>query len=115
MEYKIIGDSCCDFNREQLEDRLHFQSVPLQLEIGDYHIADDAQFHQKDFLGRMRTSSVGAKTACPSPEEFKLAMNCGAEMIFVVTLSEHLSGSYQSAVLGKRLYEEEYGWITKRF
>lgn len=51
MEYKIIGDSCCDFNREQLEDRLHFQSVPLQLEIGDYHIADDAQFHQKIFLG----------------------------------------------------------------
>lgn len=114
MEYKIIGDSCCDFNREQLEDRLHFQSVPLQLEIGDYHIADDAQFHQKDFLGRMRTSSVGAKTACPSPEEFKLAMNCGAEMIFVVTLSEHLSGSYQSAVLGKQLYEEEYGVDHKK-
>ena len=67
MEYKIIGDSCCDFSREQLEDRLHFQSVPLQLEIGDYHIADDAQFHQKDFLERMRTSSVEAKKA-ESPE-----------------------------------------------
>ena len=81
MEYKIIGDSCCDFNREQLEDRLHFQSVPLQLEIGDYHIADDAQFHQKDFLGRMRTSSVGAKTACPSPEELRCRNDFCSDLI----------------------------------
>ena len=70
MEYKIIGDSCCDFNREQLQDRVHFQSLPLQLEIGDYNIADYAQIHQKDFPGRMRTSSIGAKTAGASTDEF---------------------------------------------
>ena len=34
---------------------------------------------------------------------------CEAERVYVVTLSEELSGSYNSAVLGKNLYEEEHG------
>ena len=32
-----------------------------------------------------------------------------AERVYVVTLTAELSGSYNSAVLGKNLYEEEYG------
>lgn len=33
---------------------------------------------------------------------------CDAERIYVVTLSAELSGSYNSAVLGKNLFQEEY-------
>ena len=36
-----------------------------------------------------------------------------ADMVFIVTLSQHLSGSYNSAVLGKTLYEEEHGTEKK--
>lgn len=32
----------------------------------------------------------------------------GADEIFVVTLSKHLSGSYQSAMLAKQMYQEEH-------
>ena len=35
--------------------------------------------------------------------------HCDAERVYAVTLSSELSGSYNSAVLGKNLYEEEYG------
>ena len=35
--------------------------------------------------------------------------HCEAERIYAVTLSAELSGSYNSAELGKKLYEEEYG------
>ena len=35
--------------------------------------------------------------------------HCDAEHVYAVTLSSELSGSYNSAVLGKNLYEEEYG------
>lgn len=35
--------------------------------------------------------------------------HCDAEHVYAVTLSAELSGSYNSAVLGKNLYEEEYG------
>lgn len=35
--------------------------------------------------------------------------HCDAEHVYAVTLSSELSGSYNSAILGKNLYEEEYG------
>ena len=35
--------------------------------------------------------------------------HCEAEHVYAVTLSSELSGSYNSAVLGKNLYIEEYG------
>ena len=34
--------------------------------------------------------------------------SCGADHIYAVTLSAELSGSYNSAVLGKNLYQEEH-------
>lgn len=44
----------------------------------------------------------------PFPEIFKEAYEAAdAEAVFVITLSSHLSGSYNSAALAKQLYEEE--------
>ena len=37
------------------------------------------------------------------------AYQTDAERVYVVTLSSHLSGSYNSAVLGKNLYHENFG------
>ena len=102
-----MGDSCSDLD-ENLKKNENIRIVPLTLEIGDYQVIDDDKFNQKDFIKRMAESKVGAKSACPSPEAFKEAMECDTDMIFVVTLSDHLSGSYQSAEIGKNLYEEEY-------
>lgn len=107
MTYRLIGDSCSDLD-ENLKKNENIRIVPLTLEIGDYQVIDDDKFNQKDFIKRMAESKVGAKSACPSPEAFKEAMECDTDMIFVVTLSDHLSGSYQSAEIGKKLYEEEY-------
>ena len=107
MTYRLIGDSCSDLD-ENLKKNENIRIVPLTLEIGDYQVIDDDKFNQKDFIKRMAESKVGAKSACPSPEAFKEALECDTDMIFVVTLSDHLSGSYQSAEIGKNLYEEEY-------
>ena len=35
--------------------------------------------------------------------------HCEEDRVYAVTLSAELSGSYNSAVLGKELYHEEYG------
>ena len=107
MTYRLIGDSCTDLD-DNLKKDDKIVIVPLTLEIGDYSVKDDDKFNQKDFIKRMAESKVGAKSACPSPEAFKEAMECDTDMAFVVTLSEHLSGSYQSAEIGKKLYEEEH-------
>lgn len=108
MSYKIIGDSCLDLTADLKRDP-HFQMIPLTLQVGTTQVIDDETFDQKRFLELVKGSSQCPQTACPSPELFKEAYECEADQIFVVTLSEHLSGSYNSAVLGKKLYEEEHG------
>lgn len=108
MTYKIVGDSCTDLPAS-LKGDPHFQIVPLTLQVGDVQVIDDDTFDQASFLKMVRECPQCPKTACPSPEMFKETYECPEENVFVVTLSEHLSGSYNAAVLGKRLYEEEHG------
>lgn len=108
MTYKIIGDSCLDLT-EELKTDPHFQMIPLTLQVGDVHVTDDETFDQKAFLELVRNTEDCPKTACPSPESFKAAYECDAENIFVITLSSHLSGSFNAARVGKELYEEEHG------
>lgn len=108
MGYKIIGDSCLDLTTELKKDP-RFQMVPLTLQIDDTVVIDDETFDQKRFIELVKASPNCPKTACPSPEAFKTAYECEAEDVFVITLSSHLSGSYNSAVVGRDLYEEEHG------
>jgi DegV family protein with EDD domain len=48
------------------------------------------------------------KSSCPSPELYRQAYEGPEEHIYVVTLSDKLSGSYNSAVLAAQLYREEH-------
>ena len=108
MSYRIVGDSCLDLT-EELKHNLRFQTVPLTLQVDDALVIDDETFDQKAFLRLVKASTSCPKSACPSPEVFKKAYECAEEDVFVITLSSHLSGSYNSAMVGKSLYEEEHG------
>lgn len=108
MTYKIIGDSCLDLTEELKKDP-HFQMVPLTLQVDDVQVIDDETFDQIKFLELVKNGKECPKTACPSPEKFKEAFECAADNIFVITLSSHLSGTYNAAVVGRELYEEEHG------
>lgn len=105
--YKIIIDSCGELTEELKQDG-HYETVSLELEVDGYRIRDDETFDQLDFLRRVKESPNCPKSSCPSPEEYMASYEGEAEHVYVVTLSEKLSGSYNSAVLGKNLYEEEY-------
>lgn len=107
MTYKIVVDSCCELPEKHRGDS-RFEIVPLGLEVGEYHTLDDETFDQADFLARVAACPQCPKSACPSPERYMQAYEGEAEHIWVVTLSSHLSGSYNSAVLGKMLYEETH-------
>lgn len=105
--YKIIIDSCRELTEELKQDG-HYETVSLELEVDGYRIRDDETFNQLDFLRRVKESPNCPKSSCPSPEEYMESYRGEAEHVYVVTLSDQLSGSYNSAVLGKNLYEEEY-------
>ena len=108
MTYKIIGDSCLDLTEELKRDP-RFQMVPLTLQVGAAQVVDDETFDQADFLKRVAESSECPKSSCPSPEKYMELYHCEAERVYAVTLSAELSGSHNSAELGRKLYEEEYG------
>ena len=108
MSYKIVVDSCCELPADFLWDR-HFERVPLGLDVGDYHILDDENFNQAEFLQKVAEYPKCPKSSCPSPERFMESYRGEAERVYAVPLSSHLSGSYNSAHLGMELYHEKYG------
>lgn len=108
MEYKIIVDSCGELTQEMKESGI-FETASLSMEVGGVRIRDDETFDQADFLRRVAQSPECPKSSCPSPEEYMGLYRSDAKRVYAVTLSAELSGSYNSAQLGKKLYEEEYG------
>lgn len=107
MSYRIIVDSCCDKTAPMANwDNITF--VPLTLEIGDYSILDDEGFDQDDFVKRVSEYDGVAKTACPSPAAWADAYDCAEDELYVMTISGKLSGTYNSALQGVELYNEEH-------
>ena len=108
MSYKIVVDSCCELP-EYLKKDPCFEIVPLGLEVGEERIWDDETFDQHDFLKKVAQCPECPRSSCPSPERYMNAYETEAENVYVITLSANLSGSYNSAMLGKTLYEETHG------
>ena len=107
MSFHIVCDSCTDLTEEDLKKGC-YTLVPLTLLVDGEEIIDDETFDQADFLAKVAASKESVKSACPAPESYMEAYS-KADDIYVVTLSAELSGSYNSAVLGKTLYEEDHG------
>ena len=106
MSYKIVIDSCGELLDEWKKDP-RFESVALTLSVGGENIIDDENFDQASFLKKVADCPECPKSACPSPERYMRAFDCDADQVYAVTLSAELSGSYNSAVLGKSLLQEE--------
>lgn len=107
MSYRIVVDSCGEFTEEMKKDP-HFVHAPLHLYIDEEQFVDDDTFDRLDFLKKMNASPNCPKSSCPSPEVYREAFDCGADHLYAVTLSAELSGSYNSAVLGGGLFQEDH-------
>lgn len=106
MAYKVIMDSCGELT-DQMKEMGNFHTAPLSIIIDDETIIDDDSFDQKSFLEKVAASPNCPKSACPSPEFYMESYKGDEEHVYAVTLSAELSGSYNSAMLGKELYLEE--------
>lgn len=105
---KIVVDSACDYDKELLQKYdFDVAPVPFNLQLDDELYTDDQSLDLYGFIDKMKKSG-SVKTSAPSPELF---YNCfkGNESIFAVTISKHLSTTYQNAVLAKKMYLEDFG------
>lgn len=106
MKYKMVIDSCGELlNRWKADEK--FESVPLTLTVGNEDIVDDESFNQAEFLEKVAQCPECPKSSCPSPEKYRQAFDCDAEHVYAITLSANLSGSYNSAILGRNLLLED--------
>ena len=101
MGYRIIVDSCGELTDEMKRSGL-YETASLSMQVDGVTIADDETFDQADFLKRIAASPECPKSSCPSPEKYMELYRCDAERVYAVTLSSELSGSYNSAELGKK-------------
>ncbi len=107
MGFKIIGDSCCDYPYLE-SDYTWLERVPLTIELDGENYVDDKDLRHSMLLSKMAASRNAPKSACPSPGSYLEAYECGEQDIYVVTLSDKLSGSYNSAVIAANMFKSNY-------
>ena len=108
MSYKIVVDSCGELT-EEMKKSGDFETASLEIDVNGHHIVDDETFDQKEFLRLVAESPECPKSSCPSPERYMEAFRCDADHVYAVTLSAELSGSYNSAELGKKYIMKNTG------
>lgn len=106
--YKILSDSCCDYV-QQGEDILSFITrIPLSIELEGQHFQDDHTLDTAALLEAMTQSKTAPRSACPSPMLFAEACAGKEQDVYIVTLSNKMSGSYASACTGADIARSEH-------
>ena len=103
MTWKIAADSSCDL-REGIPPlpNLSFAIVPLKIRVGVQEFVDDSTLDLSDMKRALASFDGPTSSACPSPEEW--AKEFGeADCSIAVTMTSALSGTFNSAVVGRRM------------
>lgn len=97
---RIIADSSCDLPQASEHN---FYIAPLTIQTEHKVYPDDETLDVAAMLMDLAAYTGRTTTACPNIGAW---MNCmeGADEIFVITITSHLSGSYNAAVAAKELY-----------
>lgn len=104
--YKVVGDSSTEVDQSFL-DLYPTTIVPFKLYLDGVEYVDDSNLDVDQFVETMKKSQDLPKSACPSPNDFLEQFEGEEEEVYIVTISSKLSGTYNSAMVAKQLYESE--------
>ena len=107
MKFKIVADSCCELE-DKFKSLENIELIPLTLTVSGEDIVDDETFDQNAFIQKVKKATEEPKSSCTSPSLYMEAYEGDYDCIFVVTISANLSGSYNSAEVGRTMYYEEH-------
>lgn len=106
MSYKIIVDSSSDLKNGYLDGSgIDFEVVPLTIHINGEEFVDDDAIDVNKMLEKMHSYKGKSTSSCPSTGSFADA--CTADVNFIITITDKLSGSYNSAIVAKNMVEED--------
>lgn len=108
MGYHIIMDSVGD-RTEELLAMDNFSVVPLKIIIDDEEFVDNDQLDQQMLIQKIAAAKECPRSACASPAEYQaLYKKYKDDRIYVISASSELTGSYNSAKLGEKMFLEEF-------
>ena len=108
MLWKIAADSSCDL-REGIEPvpGLSFSIVPLKIRVGTREFVDDCGLDMEELKRALKSSDGPTSSACPSPQEWAREFE-EADCSIAVTMTSALSGTFNSAVVARRMVLERH-------
>lgn len=103
MKRKIVADSSCDIWELNGVD---FAVAPMTISTDNKHYVDNQELDVHLMSEELAKYKGTSHTACPSVGSW---LDCyeGFDEVFVVTLTGSMSGTYNSAMTAKGIYEEE--------
>lgn len=103
MKRKIVADSSCDIWELNGVD---FAVAPMTISTDNKHYVDNQELDVHLMSEDLAKYKGVSHTACPSVGSW---LDCyeGYDEVFVITLTGAMSGTYNSAMTAKGIYEEE--------
>lgn len=106
MQWKIVADSSCDLMQADISgEELSFSTVPFVISIDGREYEDNEDLDTLAMVDAMEQCASAGSTACPSPLSWVNEFQEG-EMVIALTISSQLSGSFNSACLGRDMLLE---------
>lgn len=104
----VVTDSSCDLPDELIQRR-GITVVPLSVNIDGEDFHEGVDITPREFYDKMARSTDLPKTAAPSPGAFAEAFNSLSSdaRVICITISSKLSGTYESACLGRDLSQRD--------
>lgn len=101
MKYQILVDSSADMSPDYLDETgIGFGIIPLFIYVGDTEYVDSPNLDVDSLVHTLGSTKAKIRTACPSINSWTEAY-ARAEVTFVVTMTEKLSGTYNSASVAR--------------
>ncbi len=100
---RIVADSSFDRTPDRIEKGVSW--VPFKINIDEKVYKDDENLDIEMFAKEL-SNSKDFESACPSPDEYFKAFHKSDGDVFCFTITSKLSGSYNAAVLAKKMINE---------
>lgn len=103
MITKFVSDSSCDMWEVK---GVNFSTAPLVISSSDEHFTDNEKLDISAMIDYLAEYKGRTYTACPNIDDW-LSCFGDADRIYVVTMTSALSGTYNSAVAAKNIFQQD--------
>ena len=102
MNYRIVSDSSSNvYHLPEVE----FKSVPLKIITATAEYVDDHNLSVEKMVNEIQATKGKSGTSCPNVNDWLESFG-DADVIFAITITSHLSGSFAAAYEAAKIYEE---------